>query len=137
MGSVGQVSLEYLLLLACIFSIFAALLPLVVNVFDLCLFGLDVISARDFSSSLEQAVWDVSFQGTGSVFAVSARPVGEWLVRSSGKTLFVEVTGLGHSKVFSVEFPNDVGFFRKSFSSESVFFVSRVSGKVLLEYDDP
>jgi len=137
MGSVGQVSLEYLLLLACIFSIFAALLPLLAGVFDLCLFGLDVISARDFSSSLEQAVWEVSFQGQGSVYVVKARPVGEWLVHSSGKTLFIEVIGPGHSKVFPVDFPNDVGFFRKSFSSERVFFVSRVSGKVLLEYDDP
>lgn len=137
MGSFGQVSLEYLLLLLCIFSIFVLLLPLLSSVFALCVFGLDAANAKNFSVSLEQAVWEASFQGSGSVSVVRARPVGDWVVYSSGRVLFVEVSGPGSLKVFSVEFPNSLGFFRKSFSGESLFLVRNEHGRVLFEdYDD-
>ena len=130
----GQVSLEYLLLLLCIFSVFAFLLPVIANVFDLCVFGLDVANAANFSSSLKQEVEEILFQGDGAAAIVHAKPLGNWIVFSSDNTVFVEVQGSETTKVFSVEFPNQVGFFKERLSSQTSFVVRKVSGKILFEY---
>ena len=132
----GQLSLEYLLLLAAVLSIFALLLPLLNNVYELSLFGLDSVNAKRFVLSLQEAIDEMSFQADGAAIYIPARPLTQWELSCSGKQLLLRVQGPGQrQKSFEVGFPNNLAFGSASINSETVFRLKKVSGQILLEYD--
>jgi len=132
---VGQVSLEYLLLLLAVLAIFAALLPLLNSVYGLSLFALDSVNAKHFAFSLENAATEVSFQADGASRSVEARPLSSWRFSSSGNTVEILVHGPSGEKSFTVIFPNELAPETISFSSEQSFFVRNQNGLVLLEHN--
>lgn len=135
MHSIGQLSLEYLLLLAAVLAIFAMLLPLLNSVYATSLFGLDSLNARNFASSLQAAIEEMSFQADGSAILVEARPLSNWIVSLAGERLLVSVQGPEESKKqFEVLFPNKAGNYTLSLSSKTLFLLKKQSGKVRLEY---
>lgn len=130
----GQLSLEYLLVIASALAVFALLLPLLVQVFQAGVFGLDCVNAGRFSNEMRLAVNEMSFQGSGSVKSIEARPLGEWVVSSEGREFSVLVHGPGgREKAFSISFPNNVFVQRETFSASKAFVLKTESGKVLLE----
>ena len=134
MRSNGQLSLEYLLLLLAVLAAFAVLLPLLDQTFKAGLFGLDCANAKRFQSGLQHSVNEMDFQANGSKTILEARPLGEWLVSSSGKVLSIKVQGPEVVKTFKVFFPNELGFESKTLSGNSFFYLLKDSGKILLEY---
>lgn len=136
MQSSGQLSLEYLLLLAAVLCVFALLLPLLNNVFQLCLFGLDSVNAKRFSAELQENVSQMSFQADGAAAIIEASPMLPWEISSDGNTLSVSVQGMdGNEKSFSVSFPNEIKFSGALLEGKKSFFLRKSSGKILLEYD--
>jgi len=129
----GQLSLEYLLLLAVVFSAFAFLLPVLNNVFATNLFGLDSVNAKQFSQNLQQAVEEMSFQADGSTKSFEANPFSHWVISSAEEKLFVSVQGPGREKVFEVSFPNKISV-QASLKTKASFLLKKESGKILLEY---
>lgn len=136
MHSSGQLSLEYLLLLAAVLSIFALLLPLLNNVYELSLFGLDSVNAKSFAFALQEAIEELSFQADGAAIYIPAKPLTQWELSCSGKQLLLRVQGPSQrQKSFEVGFPNNLAFGSASIGSETVFRLKKVSGQILLEYD--
>ena len=132
----GQLSLEYLLLLAAVLGIFAVLLPLLNNVYAVNLFALDSLNAKRFTLSLQQAIEEMSFQAEGSVTSIEAQPLSSWLISSKAEKLFVAVQGPdSREKLFTVLFPNKVGFKPVSISSKTSFLLLKRSAEITLEYN--
>jgi len=131
----GQLSLEYLLLLLAVLSIFAVMLPLLNSVYDLSLFGLDCVNAKRFSFSLQEAIEEASFQADGSLVSIEANPLTNWLLSSSGNSLAILVQGPGESKKsFEVIFPNQLHLDNASITSKTSFVLRKNAGQILLEY---
>jgi len=133
----GQLSLEYLLLLLAVLAIFAALLPLLDQTFKASLFGLDSVNAKHFQNDLQHSVNEMDFQANGSKTLLEARPFGKWIVSSSGKTLLIKVQGPETEKTFEVFFPNELALESKALSSNAFFSLSKDSGKITFEYNNP
>ncbi len=133
----GQLSLEYLLLLLAVLSIFAVLLPLLDQTFQASLFGLDSVNAKSFSDSLQHSVNEMDFQADGSKTILETRPLGQWVVLSSGKTFSIKVQGPETEKTFEVFFPNELDLKQQTLSSNAFFSLSKDSGKIVFEYYNP
>jgi len=137
MRSFAQLSMEYLLLLAAAFAVFAMLLPLLNNVFELSLFGLDSANAKAFSIHLQGLVEEMSFQGNGSRTILEARPLSSWKLSSSGKTVFISVKGPSQrEKTFEVAFPNNVGFSTETISNKTFFVLEKQFGEISFEHNN-
>ncbi len=132
----GQLSLEYLLLLLAVLAVFAALLPLLDQTFKASLFGLDSVNAKYFQNKLQHSVNEMDFQANGSKTILEAEPLGQWIVSSSGKILSIKVQGPETEKSFEVFFPNKLVIESKALSDNTSFFLSKVSGKIILEYNN-
>ena len=132
----GQLSLEYLLLLLAVLAVFAALLPLLDQTFKASLFGLDSVNAKYFQNKLQHSVNEMDFQADGSKTILEAEPLGQWIVSSSGKILSIKVQGPETEKSFEVFFPNKLAIESKTLSDNTSFFLSKVSGKIILEYNN-
>ena len=133
----GQLSLEYLLLLLAVLAVFAALLPLLDQTFKVSLFGLDSVNAKYFQNKLQHFVNEMDFQADGSKTILEANPLGQWTVSSSGKTLSIKVHGPETEKTFEVFFPNELNLKKQTLSSNAFFSLSKDSGKIILEYNEP
>lgn len=131
----AQLSLEYLLLLAAVLCIFALLLPLLNNVFQLCLFGLDSVNAKRFSEEMQGTVARMSFQADGSAATIEANSLLPWKIASSGEKLLILVQGRDANKSFGVSFPNKLEAQGALVLGKKSFFLKKASGKILLEYD--
>jgi len=131
----GQLSLEYLLLLAVSFSILAFMLPLLQGVYSSALHAMDATNAGRFAASLQQGVDELSFLGDGSKISASPSPFTRWAVYSEGKSLVVSVEGgaYGSARAFRVFFPNDVSFGRVEFSERKGFLLEKESGAIYLK----
>jgi len=135
MNSGGQLSLEYLLLLAAAFAVFALLLPLLNSVFEASVFGLDSVNANRFSNSLQNLVDEMGFQADGSISLIKANPMQTWNFYSVDNNLVIEVEGDNVQKKFEVAFPNKLFFKPVSFSEKKFFSLKKQHGKILLEHN--
>jgi len=134
----GQLSLEYLILLAAALSAFALLLPLLNQTYETGLFALDCANAKSFANCLHQSSEELSMQADGSIKTLEASPVGEWVFSSMGKHLLLEVQGPSHStKTFQIPFPKQEPAVNFSISQKTRISLSNKGGKVLLEYHQP
>lgn len=139
----GQLSLEYLILLAAVLAVFAMLLPLLGSIYSHGLFALDSINAKQFTASLQQHADEMRFQADGAIASFSVLPFTNWGIRSNAEQFFVAVTDPeGKPKEFAVLFPNDVkapndvklqpATLEKG--KETHFVVQKLSGQILLNY---
>jgi uncharacterized protein (UPF0333 family) len=105
----GQLSLEYLILLAAVLAVFAMLLPLLSSIYSHGLFALDSINAKQFAVSMQQHVNEMRFQADGAIASFSVKPFNNWGIRSNAKQFFVAVPDPeGKPKEFAVDFPNEI-----------------------------
>lgn len=138
MHSRGQLSLEYLILLAAALSVFAVLLPLLSQVYEAALFGLDSANAKAFSKNIALSVEEASFQADGALKLLKAEPLGTWVFSSSGSQLSIEVLGpSGRKKAFVIEFPNKLPQNNLEVSGQATLKISKTGGRILLEYRQP
>ncbi|MCX6798669.1 MAG: hypothetical protein NTW59_01060 [Candidatus Diapherotrites archaeon] len=133
MRSGGQLSLEFLLLLAAVFAVVAVLLPTVQRVHSDALLALDRENAAVFAGRLQHAVDEARFLADGSIASVEAQPFGKWTVRAEGENFFVALeNGAGGEKTLGVLLPNSVDFPKIVFSGRKVFVVEKKAGLVYL-----
>ena len=133
----GQLSLEYLILLAAVLAVFAMLLPLLSNIYSHGLFALDSINAKQFAVSLQQHANEMQFQADGAVASISVKPFDNWSIRSGSKQFFVAVPGPeGKSNEFAVDFPNEIELQPATLGreKETRFTLQKCSGRITLEY---
>jgi hypothetical protein len=136
MRCLGQMSLEYLLLLLALLAIFAALLPLVDSTYKAGIFGLDCVNAKRFTQALQARAEEMAFQADGSYVLIEARPLEKWRISSSGKALSLIVIGPDErQKAFAVVFPNSIGRLDFAIGGATTFALRRESGKITLEYN--
>ena len=134
--SKGQLSLEYLLLLLAVLSVFAVLLPLLNTVFELSLFGLDSVNGKRFSFQMQESLAKMSFQADGSITSIEANPFGKWRIHSKGEELFVAVKGPGErEKLFTILFPNSLQMQETIVEGKTSFLLKKLGGKILLEHN--
>jgi len=130
----AQSSLEFLLVIAAGIMLLLLLLPSMNYAMKAIVFTMDVVSARDFASSLQAEVDQASFLSDGTKKQLIAKPVGEWRVSTRENVLSVSLFLDGEEKkVFQVFFPNTISM--DLVAKEKTFFVvKKENGKVLIEY---
>lgn len=137
-SSRGQLSLEYLILLAAVLAVFAMLLPLLGSIYSHGLFALDSINAKQFTASLQQHADEMRFQADGAIASFSVLPFNNWGIRSNAKQFFVAVPDPeGKPKEFAVDFPNEIELQPATLEKgkETHFVLQKRSGRILLEYN--
>ncbi len=135
-SSRGQLSLEYLILLAAVLAVFAMLLPLLSSIYSHGLFALDSINAKQFAVSMQQHVDEMQFQADGAIASFSVKPFKVWGIRSDAKQFLVTVPDPeGKPKEFAVNFPNEIELLPATVAKETHFVVQKQSGRILLEYN--
>ncbi|MBI5884713.1 hypothetical protein HZB89_01300 [archaeon] len=119
----GQLSLEFLLVLAGFATAFLLLVPLMNASFELGIYSLDVMQARNFLSSLENALQKNALFDSEAV--VSAKPSLEWVFEAKNSTAFIEVKSgrLGKSKTLSITLPFGLIYGKAVFSKKISFKV--------------
>lgn len=81
MNSIGQISLELLLLTAAFLSVLALFLPIFQTVFAGGQLGLESLKAQSFADSFQQKAALLNVLGNDSEFAVAVSPSRPWTVR--------------------------------------------------------
>lgn len=101
----GQLSLEYIIILAAFFSFLALLFPQLERVFYAGIFSTDVKNAENFLHSFENSARLLSVLGEGSEQRISARIFTSWEIYLEGNKLIVLVKSkeLGKEKKLSAE----------------------------------
>lgn len=123
MRSGGQLSIEFLLVLASFAAAFLLLVPLMNASFELGIYSLDVIKAKAFLSNLENALQKNALFDSETV--ISAKPSLEWLFEAKNSKAFIEVRSakLGKSKTLSIILPFDLSYGKSVFSKKISFTV--------------
>ncbi|MBI2598448.1 MAG: hypothetical protein HYW50_04600 [Candidatus Diapherotrites archaeon] len=122
----GQLSLEYLFLLAVLFGVFAIFLSAALQLFELGLFAVDVKNAKNFALDLEGAIDFLSVLSDGSQVKLVTSPQMEWKIFFQNQQLIIETKNdsFGQSK--------KIGFVPSLLPRLLVFSI-RQDGVVLLE----
>ncbi len=129
----AQSSLEYLLVAAGATAFFLLFLPAAASSVKSAFFALDALSAKSFASEMEHAAANAALLSDGTSFRITAKPFGEWVIKTDNNSLSVKVLFDGKErKEFSASFPNKL-LFESRISEETVFFVKKENGKVLIE----
>ncbi len=137
-SSRGQLSLEYLILLAAVLAVFAMLLPLLGSIYSHGLFALDSINAKQFTASLQQHANEMQFQADGAIASFSVLPFTKWNIHSTAEQFFVTVPDPeGKPKEFAVDFPNEIELQPATLSKEKEtnFVMQKQLGEITLEHD--
>ncbi len=87
----GQLSLEYLILLAAFLSFLLFLLPYLNTIYHLGIFSADVKNAENFLQSFANSASSLSILGEGLEQSISARILTGWEIYAEGNELFVVV----------------------------------------------
>ena len=132
MNSNGQVSLEFLLLLAGFFSVLAIIIPASINLFEVSIFALDARNASIFSEQLSSAIEELSILEDGSMKTLFLNPLLEWRIVSQNNKIVIEVIDekIGKQKSFIFESNENLSEFNENFSSKSRIIVEKVDGVI-------
>ena len=100
----GQLSLEFLLLVAAFFSFLLLMLPAIRDVLQLGSLGVDVKAAELFAHRAKDASQRLLAFGEGSTEEIGALASHEWGLSSQGGRLMVEIgEGAQSKKLLQVE----------------------------------
>lgn len=137
--SSGQISLEFLILLAAFLSMLALFVPILNNAYELGKFGLESINAKNFSQNFRQKIEQLSILGNNSKFEIEANPSTEWKINSSGKKFFIKLGNnfLNEEKVFSEELPIEIDFPSESIFEKTVFVLKKIDGNISIKNNNP
>lgn len=128
----GQVSLEFLILLAVLLSVLGLMIPVFQVVYERSIFALDVVFAQRFCDSFQQKASELALFGSNARFVVRASPLENWALSVEGNELWLEVeTDSGLSKEFLRDLPLSAESFSDSVSGSALFELS-LSGGVLI-----
>jgi hypothetical protein len=136
MESKGQLSLEYLLLLAAFFSVLLLFVPLISEIYHVGIFGLDARNAKTAAFSIQQTLNDFSLLADGSSKSFKLKPLLEWRISFKGQRMVFSVYSakLNKEKTFSMSFSSKTVNSTKTISKETEMLLIKKSGTVLIKY---
>ncbi|MCX6802604.1 MAG: class III signal peptide-containing protein [Candidatus Diapherotrites archaeon] len=119
----GQLSLEFLLIMAGFVLALAVFAPVALKSAKAALFAMEAQRAQAFLSEFSSEARQVSFLGEGTVKEVKANALKEWLFEAGNGTakITVESEALGREKTFSEKIPAEV-----------LEFSGKINGKMAL-----
>lgn len=92
-ASIGQVSLEYLLLLAAFFSVLGIIFPVITSSSQAFLESSDVLLAKKMAAEISEKASLLAFLADGSQFSLEYSPAKEVVVYSQGSQIVAEASG--------------------------------------------
>ncbi|MFH1235184.1 MAG: class III signal peptide-containing protein [Candidatus Diapherotrites archaeon] len=130
----GQLSLEFLLIMAGFVLALAVFAPIALKSAKAALFALEVQRAQDFLSEFKSSASVVSFLADGTVKEVKANALKEWLFEAGNGTakITVESEALGRKKTLSEKIPACVPEFSKKINGKTALRLEKSGGSVLL-----
>lgn len=131
----AQVSLEYLLLLAALLSVFSVFLISAGNLYQLGLFAVDTRNAQVFSDQLENQIDLLGLLSDGSKKELPASPVSEWEIfyENGFVNVMVENKKLEQSKTFSFPTTSKIRIINSKIGFGEKVILEKKSGIVLIE----
>lgn len=128
----GQLSLEYIILLAAFFSCLLFLIPAINNTIQTAKFGLDVRNAEQFIDDLKLGIERMNVLGEGSSLRLSSNVINHWELKNEEMKLIliVESSELGREKKLEREVNADFSIFPLKAENEINLKLVKNSGKV-------
>lgn len=133
----GQLSLEYIIILAAFFSFLFFFMPSLYRLYHLAEFSMDVRNAEAFVNSFSNAVNSLAAFENGSEKEQESRILTSWTIYSEGKTIFVVVKSnvLGKSKTLSAEMNAPIQIQRAAHSGRVKIKLKKEQNIISAEYD--
>lgn len=134
----GQLSLEFLLLMAGFLSILLLFMPLMNQAYNLGIFGIESVNAKNFAESFSQKTGELNFFADNSVMELEANPFAEWIVSVDKNTVSVKIenTELNVEKIFSEDLAVSIDSFSEKISKKTVFVLKKADGKISITHAD-
>jgi hypothetical protein len=131
----GQLSIEYLLLLAAFLSFIACIIPLFGTIYNIAVFGIDCNAGKDFLNSVASASGELMLFGEGSERTVESKILTFWELKKEGNVLFLAVnnSALGKQKIFSRKVSENIELKKMAFSEKATLKLLRKENSVLIK----
>ncbi len=131
----GQLSIEYLLLLAAFFSAILVFMPTIASLHANAVFASDMRNAQNFIDQLQNASEKMLVLGSGSQMEVDAQILTSWELGINGAKaiLKVESKNIAKSKTLTAELAAPLNFAQKTFNSDFKLVLKNNNGKITIE----
>ncbi|MFH1586421.1 MAG: hypothetical protein ABID38_01030 [Candidatus Diapherotrites archaeon] len=135
----GQLSLEYIILLAAFFSCLLFLVPAINNTVQAAKFGLDVRNAEHFIDDLKLGIERMNVLGDGSSLQISSNVINQWELKNENMKLIliVESSELGRGKKLEREVNANFSLLPFRAENEIRLKLEKNSGKVSVVNGEP
>lgn len=132
----GQLSLEYMILLAAFFSALLIFMPLLINIQSLGIFAEDVKSAELFLSNIKNSADALLLFGNGSKKSLESPILTSWTISSSQNKLFLKVksTEPPKEKLLEIELNEPISIEEKTFENSISLVLQKESDIISLTY---
>lgn len=126
----GQVSVEYLLILAAFFSVLALMLPLVSNSVDQLFFANDIILSKKIINTIENEDEKFLFLADGSNKSYEFIPSKSIFIKIKNNNLKIS----SGEKEFELELNNSQSDFEKEFNEKLFINIKKENNKTIFEF---
>ena len=128
----GQLSIEYLIIIAAFLSALLAVSPFINTTLYLAEFAQDVQNAKLFCNEISAAIEKISLLSDGSEFGISSRIIEEWNISVlDGKVkITVESKKLEKTKSVEAAVSKQLQFVEKFPSGDVKLHITKTNGKI-------
>ncbi len=133
----GQISLEFLILIAAFLSAMLLFVPIANKAYNLGIFGIESAKAKNFTKELKQKIEEMNFLGNNSRIEIAANPATEWIVSIENKKIKIKIKNdfLEEEKTIEEEFKIEIEPLKieKILNSKTIFALEKANNKIWLK----
>ena len=131
----GQLTLEYLILLAAILSAFAFIIPQITKFYNAAIFAMDSKNSEIFAEKIVKEAEKLSVFEQASLESIKAKPNLKWKLSIKGKkiSILVESASLEKQKEISKEAKTEIEEFEAEYSKELQLSLKKENGKITVQ----
>jgi len=133
----GQISLEFLILMAAFLSAMLLFVPIANNAYNLGIFGIESAKAKNFAKELKQKIEEMEFLGNNSRIEITANPATKWIVSIENKKIEIKIENdfLEEEKTIEEEFEIELepAKIEKSINSKTIFALEKADNRISLK----
>jgi len=133
MQRIAQVSLEFLLVMACALSILLIIVPMVIGISARSFHSNELARTRLFASNLKFALRKLTALSEGSELSLQCTPTTEWTVAFNSNTFLVSSGGTTFSYKAPLKF---IGAKKFTVSKHACFRLKRLHDSINVSVED-
>ena len=106
----AQISLEYMIVLAALFSVILVFIPMISETYEAGLFAVDVLNAKTFSNNFSNSLSELNFFSDGAKKRFEINPLNTWEIECKNRVLKITITNSENSneKVITHTIPDNI-----------------------------